>query len=168
MCPPCLQSLGNCTDCNNSQEESNRKRESIGQRTQSWPCCGPTMLGGQRTQSWLGHLTGRGCARQRSRKQEARTLSQDLNVFRKWPRREEGECLSESSKQKPGHWPGSRRRHGLDNSEPILESLRASMWPPPWVWRSSDREPAPVCETPASPALCPGLAGRAGQGTESQ
>lgn len=54
---------------------------------------GPQCWEDRGTRSWLGHLTGHGCARQRSRKQEARTVSQELNVFRKWPRREEGECL---------------------------------------------------------------------------
>lgn len=94
MCLPCLQNLGECTHFNNSQEESNIKGKGPGQRTRSGPCRGPPLCWEDRgTQSWLSHLTGRGCARQRSRKQEARTVSQELNVFRKWPRREEGECL---------------------------------------------------------------------------
>lgn len=94
MCPPCLQSLGKCTHLNNSQ------------RTQRWPCCGPRCSEDRGTQSWLGHLTGRGCARQRSRKQEARTVSQELNVFRKWPRREEGERLLPEQSTKA--WPLAR------------------------------------------------------------
>lgn len=165
---PVFKALGTVPTVITHRKKAIEREKALARGPKAGFAADPLCWEDRETQSWLGHLTGRGCARQRSRKQEARTLSQDLNVFRKWPRREEGECLSESSKQKPGHWPGSRRRHGLDNSEPILESLRASMWPPPWVWRSSDREPAPVCETPASPALCPGLAGRAGQGTESQ
>lgn len=141
---PVFKALGTVPTVITHRKKAIEREKALARGPKAGLAADPLCWEDRETQSWLGHLTGRGCARQRSRKQEARTLSQDLNVFRKWPRREEGECLSESSKQKPGHWPGSRRRHGLDNSEPILESLRASMWPPPWVWRSSDREPASV------------------------
>lgn len=94
MCPPCLQSLGECTHFNNSQDESNTKgKGSGGEGPEAGLAVGPLCQEDRGAQSWLSHLTGHGRARQHSRKQEARTLSQELNVFRKWPRREEGERL---------------------------------------------------------------------------
>lgn len=48
MCPPCLQSLGEHTPFNDSQEESNTKGKGTGQTAQSWPCCGPAVMGEQR------------------------------------------------------------------------------------------------------------------------
>lgn len=134
---PVSKVLGTAPTLVTHRSKATQREQALARGPKAGRAVGP-LAGRTEELSRLSHLTGHGCARQRGRKQEARTVSQELNVFRKWPRREEGNVCSESSKQKPGHWPGSCCRRELDSSK---EWLRGH---PPWVWRSSGSGPAPV------------------------